>query len=455
MRLLPLVLCACALGCVRPRAQERSGAASSGDGEASDAGGDGLVGEPTDDGVGTAWRTSPAARARSVALLRELAARSTGLEELEAEARLFHLLDESGEVAERAEALALGLRLVARSDFPQLTTGDQVLHALGGALVAARRRDEARRTWTRLVTERPDSRLVAAAAVGLGDLAFDDGELIAARAQYTLAAADPQVGAYARYKHAWTTWNLGDEAAALAAFLELARHGPPPIRAAARTDLLRVYATAGAAADAAQLFGQLDRAAAPAMLITLGDQYRQVGKYRDALTVYAAAAPSLGAAHTCAALVGTADAHWWLGDRAAATATLEELEDRGPDPACPDEAGALATRVAEAVEHDARFVPGGRPAAIAAWSVARALAAPGPDRRSAALAVARLAAEHATAIDTGAAWADAAEAHAAAVSAGAAGSAAAAIDAWRQAVARDPSLEVRATAALARLPRSP
>lgn len=87
--------------------------------------------------------------------------------------------------------------------------------------------------------------------------------------------------------------------------------------------------------------------------------------------------------------------------------------------------------------------------------MARALAAPGPDRRSAALAVARLAAEHATAIDTGAAWADAAEAHAAAVSAGAAGSAAAAIDAWRQAVARDPSLEVRATAALARLPRSP
>lgn len=398
----------------------------------------------------------PAATAAKLRMLRELIASTEGTEQLEIRAHVLELLTGSDDAAVRAEAVTEGAALVAAPGFAQLAVADRVLATFADALSAARRPAEATAVWRRLIKDYPQSRWVAAAYVALGDAAFEDRDLVAARAMYDRALTDPMVGAYARYKRGWTSFNLGATADALSDFLIVVRTAREPLRKSARADVVRAYAEVGDPAKAVAFFRGIDATDAGTMVLRLGDLYLDQGKLREAVAVYAAAAPLVDAAGGCHALVGTARAAWWQADRAGAEAALTAVVNRGPDPACAANAVELAIAVAEALAADARRTRSGLDPALAAWQRARALVGAGPQRRDVAERTARLAAERAAAIGTGAAWADAADA-AADAHAVAADDAATlrwgreALDAWQRAVTLDPTLAPRAEAGRAQL----
>ena len=394
---------------------------------------------------------SPAAIAAKLRMLRELIASTEGPEQLEVRAHLLEVLVTSADPAHRAEALTEGAALVAAPGFAQLAVADRVLATHAAALGAARRTDEARAVWRRLITDHPTSRWIATGYVALGDAAFDDRDLVAARTYYERALPDPLVGAYARYKRGWTSFNLGDMTDALSDFLIVVRTAREPLRRTARADVVRAYAEVGAPEKAVAFFRSIDATDAGAMVLRLADLYLDQGKLREAAATYAAATPLLDTASACHALVGTARAAWWLLDRAGTDAALTAVVNRAPDPACAAEAVEVAVVLAETLTLDARRTRGSLDPALAAWQRARTLASTGPQHRDVAERAARLAAERAAAIGTGAAWADAADDAYEAHAAGSRTAGRDALDAWQRAVTLDPTLAPRADAGRAQL----
>lgn len=336
---------------------------------------------------------TPEALDHQVAILRELI-RDTGdpLEALELTARLYETLDRHPDPARRAEALTVAAELVASPTFVRLTMADRVLYGYGAGLQQAGRPADARAVWQRLLRAYPQSAFVPDVQLGLGEAAFNDGDLAAAEALYQEAAraTEARVRDYARYKLAWTHLNLGRADDALAGFLAVATSASDPLRREARKDLVRAYAEAGRADRALAFFQRVDRVRAGELTLALADRYVDLGKGADAAIAYRAAMPALDDTGVCRAGLGLVTAANLLGRRADLLAALTTLA-AGPHPGdCGAEAEALAFEIALTWHREHQALRNDPADVIAAWTAAESLARTDDHRRQAAQARAQL-----------------------------------------------------------------
>jgi len=198
--------------------------------------------------------------------------------------------------AGREEAIRLIEQLLR--EHPDDAAAPGALYTLASALQVAGRGADALPVLRRLIGDWPDSEFVPDALLDLGDAAFDRGDLLDARRLYeqvlTREQPDPQsdLRPYARYKLAWTLWNLHDVPAALEHLRALARLAPveesPLVRLvrAARQDYAALYAQAGPVDRAAEHFRELAPEHATAMLERLALACTDLGKFADARRVW-------------------------------------------------------------------------------------------------------------------------------------------------------------------------
>ncbi len=268
-------------------------------------------------------------RGPRVEVLRALAADSRGDEQLDVQHALFFQLAMRDDDVARAEALAVLEAMAANPAFATWPRADIALYDLGARRAQARDRAGARVAWRRLIADHPVSNRVPDAHLALADAAFEDGDLAAARAEYQAVLRTPAAdGAlYARYKLGWVELNLGDQPAALAAFLAVARAADQPLRGEAIKDVVRVYAAIGDPAAAPAFFDALDRGRGPALTLRLAEACLDVGRLGEAAVALRVAIPLLDVDGACraAGVVGRLEA--MLGPTPAVAAARAALAD--------------------------------------------------------------------------------------------------------------------------------
>ncbi len=174
--------------------------------------------------------------------------------------------------------------------FKRYPKRDVVLFYLAHTLEQAGRHSEARVAYDTLVHDHPGSRFLPDAFLAFGDDAFVAGQLDDAVAMYdkVIKLGGPKLARYARYKRAWSYYNLGKRDDALAGLIEVAQgSGGGVLTRAARRDVVAVYAEIGRPDTAWKLFQRVaDAAGARAMLGTLPDAYVERGRFAEAIQVW-------------------------------------------------------------------------------------------------------------------------------------------------------------------------
>jgi tetratricopeptide (TPR) repeat protein len=132
--------------------------------------------------------------------------------------------------------------------------------------------------------------------ISRADRFFEEGQLDAALSLYTkvVAAQDPALQSYARYKAAWCHINLSQDRAALEQFvavIRLAAESPNDPQAArlaqvARQDIVLPYSRIGQPSRAWDFFYRIAPAEAPQMLERLAATYDDQGQFQNAVTIY-------------------------------------------------------------------------------------------------------------------------------------------------------------------------
>jgi tetratricopeptide (TPR) repeat protein len=213
--------------------------------------------------------------------------------------------------------------------FRRWARADEVLFDHGALLAADHRRDQARAAWERLLADHPGSRWAAEAHLALADAAFADADLPSAEAEYRAVIAIPgaRSAAYARYKLGWVHHDQQEADLALAAWVEVARTAPDPLRREAMRDTVRAFADARAVVDALAFFDGLARGQGPVLTIRLAEHYRDQGRYLDAAFAYREAIPLLDLAAACAAAEGVAELARLAGPRPEIPAAEAALAD--------------------------------------------------------------------------------------------------------------------------------
>ncbi len=186
--------------------------------------------------------------------------------------------------------------------------GDEVLYYLAYELEQARRLDEARDVYLKLIDRHADSRYVPHAYLAFGELFFDEAQgdpakWPLARQAYEKVIAYPApknaLWGYAHYKLGYVRWNLGAYGEAIDHFARVIQFGKQypqlpnasGLTNAARRDIVPVYALAGDPAKAWRFFTALsgnDRGVndTVTMVEALGRTLMDTGHYREAIVVY-------------------------------------------------------------------------------------------------------------------------------------------------------------------------
>lgn len=313
-----------------------------------------------------------------LALLRELAATSTGHERLAALHRLYGALRVRDEPEARAEARTVIEALAASPDLVTWERADAALLELALQRDADHRTADALAAWRRLLAEHPGSPHAADAALAVADAAFADADLAEAEAGYrrVLTYPDATVAPYARYKLAWVHLNLSRHGEAESELRAVVATAADPLRREALRDLPRVYAETGDPARARAYFDALDRGEGARLTLRLADLELDGGRADAAIVVYRQLVGELDPQVTCPARLGLVRAHLMTADRAATVAALEDLVDVHPDGTCAVDAARDSSALAATWERDAARTRArdDRARAVRAWELAAALA---------------------------------------------------------------------------------
>jgi TolA-binding protein len=191
---------------------------------------------------------------------------------------------------------------IAASRYPKYDRMDTVLFRLATELTNAKKDDQAREFFQRLIKDHPTSRYIPDAYLAFAEHAFDGGEMEAALELYEKVEQFPKssVYAFAVYKKGWCHVNLGDYKAALETFVGVVRLTQagrlavdPPLRRQlellakeAKKDVVKAYAQVGGADKARLFFAKIGGDYAPKMMELLAERYWEDGKTLESTRVY-------------------------------------------------------------------------------------------------------------------------------------------------------------------------
>jgi TolA-binding protein len=212
-------------------------------------------------------------------------------------------------VADKARKTAIGYYRRLTTDYPDHRRLDEFLHHLAYEHEQAGDVEAARKVYLALIQKTPKSAYVPQAYLAFGEFFFveaqaDPQKWELARAAYSEVVRYPlpanKVHAYARYKLAYVHWNRGQLAEAMSELKKVveATASNPQIPsskgllAAARRDLVPLYAASGAPERAFAFFSRVSGdppAEAPRTIAALGElglAYLDTGHYREAIVLY-------------------------------------------------------------------------------------------------------------------------------------------------------------------------
>jgi len=183
--------------------------------------------------------------------------------------------------ADLAHAMAMLRSITEDTTVPPPRVVESALADLLFAAVEAHERDEVAALAARIVRDAPTRPIAADAWLEIGERAFEEAALDRARDAYLTVTAVPGAPSrsviYAKYKLAWTYFNLSDFAAATRAFREVALSADQPLMAReARHDFVR--ASIPLERSAAEEVAALREIASDA-----GDATTLAQRYEDAL----------------------------------------------------------------------------------------------------------------------------------------------------------------------------
>ena len=189
--------------------------------------------------------------------------------------------------------------LVDAARFPRYERQDEVLFRLAVLLTDAKKEDQAREFFHRLIKDHPSSRYIPDAYLAFAEHAFETGEMENALRFYAKVAEFPKssVYPYAVYKKGWCHINLTNYREALETFVGVVRLTQERGRAGggkqldllareAKKDIVRAYSHVGSPEKAWPFFQRIGGDAAQKMMEALGELYWEEGKFADSTRVY-------------------------------------------------------------------------------------------------------------------------------------------------------------------------
>lgn len=292
----------------------------------------------------------------------------------------------SGDRKERESAILDSNAVTQHGSFAKYGKADRALARLAQWLAVDGRHDQARAIYERLLARYPNSLHVVDAQLYFGEREFDQGDMAAAATHFEkVAAIDSPLRPYARYKLGWVAYNLQEFPRALQAFETVATTAQDPLRRAAASDAMRVYAEVGAADKAFAFAERLDKTRSLELVRRLGEHYLDQGKARDARTIFAELAKrEPRAPQACLDQVSVLRASLQLGSRPD---TITAAEDAGRrvktgGAECAKEADALVGELAEVWHREHRNAHGDARALVRMWTIAAQIATT-PERKAA------------------------------------------------------------------------
>ena len=191
---------------------------------------------------------------------------------------------------------------IGATRYPKYERMDEVLFRLATQLTTAKKDEQARGFFQRLIKDYPTSKYIPEAYLAFAEHAFEGGEMEAALRFYEKVEQFPKssVYPYAVYKKGWCHVNLGDYKTALETFVGVVRltqtgrlAGDPLLRRQlellakeAKKDVVKAYAQVGSADKARLFFGKVGGDYAPKMMELLAERYWEDGKALESTRVY-------------------------------------------------------------------------------------------------------------------------------------------------------------------------
>lgn len=202
------------------------------------------------------------------------------------------------------------------SDYPNDPKIDEVLYYMAYEHELGADHAGARKVYYELIRKAPTSPWVPRAYLAFGELFFQEAQgdpdkwelaLQAYRKVLEYPAPDNKVYGYARYKLAYVHWNREELPEALdqleKAIVFGIRHpslpGAAALASGARRDAISVYAASGAPERAHAFFEPLAAGRTLELLDQLGIAYLDIGRYREAITLYRELARRDGGPREC------------------------------------------------------------------------------------------------------------------------------------------------------------
>jgi len=191
--------------------------------------------------------------------------------------------------------------LVAQSDNPifrKYDRMDHVLFYLAFLLTQAKKQEQARVFFLRLIKDYPTSRFIPDAYLSFAEYYFYEGDMEAALKFYDKVAQypDSKVYGFAIYKTGWCWINLQGYEKALNMFVKVikladegkgaSKLGIVALQREAKRDAVRAYAEIGSPEQAWPFFQKIGGDFATKMLELLADSYQGKGKFLDAIKVF-------------------------------------------------------------------------------------------------------------------------------------------------------------------------
>ena len=188
---------------------------------------------------------------------------------------------------------------IGASRFPKYERMDEVLFRLASLLTAAKKDDQAREYFHRLIKDYPNSKYIPDAYLAFAEHAFESGEMDAALKFYEKVEQFPKssVYPYAAYKKGWCYINIGDYKTALETFvgvvrltqdpkLSVSRHQLEVLAKEAKKDVVKAYAQVGGPDKARVFFAKVGGDYAPKMMELLAERYWEDGKAPESTRIY-------------------------------------------------------------------------------------------------------------------------------------------------------------------------
>ena len=188
---------------------------------------------------------------------------------------------------------------IAATRYPKYERMDEVLFRLATQLTTAKKDEQAREFFQRLIKDYPTSKYIPDAYLAFAEHAFEGGEMEAALRFYEKVEQFPKssVYPYAVYKKGWCHVNLGDYKTALETFvgvvrltqtgrLAVDRRQLELLAKEAKKDVVKAYAQVGGADKARLFFAKVGGDYAPKMMELLAERYWEDGKALESTRVY-------------------------------------------------------------------------------------------------------------------------------------------------------------------------